>query len=148
MRTYSSSSRNALFLLVAWMCFNGYTACQAISWDLHSASATEGRTGFVQPVQGAARLIVRRAPNLGANVAVRLWVDGVQVGSIGYGHTYQGVLAPGRHTLSVLPSPRSQSRTPWQMTLDVQNGQTYNFTATGDSGYLVLKGGLAAPRVL
>jgi hypothetical protein len=149
MRTYSSSSRNALLLLVAWMFFNGYTACQAMSSDMQSArAAAAGGSNLVQPVQSAARLVVRRAPNLGANVAVRLWVDGAQVGTIGYGHTYQGSLAPGRHILSVLPSPRSQSRTPWQMTLDVQNGQTYNFTATGDSGYLILKGGLAAPRVL
>ena len=148
MRTYSSSSRNALFLLVAWMCFNGYTACQAISWDPHSARATEGGSSFVQPVQGAARLVVRRGPNLGANVAVRLWVDGAQVGTIGYGHTYQGSLAPGRHILSVQPSPKPRSGTPWQMTLDVRSGQTYSFTATGDSGQLILKGGLAAPRVL
>jgi hypothetical protein len=29
------------------------------------------------------------------------------------------------------------------MTLNVRNGQTYNFTAVGDgSGYMILKGGL------
>jgi len=148
MTTYRLSSRNALLLLVAWGSFNAYAACQAMSSDVQPVRAAAGGSGVVQPVQGGARLIVRRAPNLGANVVVRLWVDGAQVGTIGYGHTYQGVLAAGRHTLSVLPSPRPQSRTPWQMTLDVQNGQTYRFTATGDSGYLILRGGLAAPRAL
>ena len=149
MRTYRYSSRNALLLLVAWLSFNVYAACQAMSSDMQSArAAAAGGSDLVQPVQGAARLVVRRAPNLGANIAVRLWVDGAQVGTIGYGHTYQGSLAPGRHILSVQPSPRPRSGTSWQMTLDVRSGQTYSFTATGDSGQLILKGGLAAPRVL
>ena len=149
MRTYRYSSRNALLLLVAWLSFNVYAACQAMSSDMQSArAAAAGGSDLVQPVQGAARLVVRRAPNLGANIAVRLWVDGAQVGTIGYGHTYQGSLALGRHILSVQPSPRPRSGTPWQMTLDVRSGQTYSFTATGDSGQLILKGGLAAPRVL
>jgi hypothetical protein len=149
MRTYRYSNRNALLVLVAWLSFNVYAACQAMGSDMHSArAAAAGGSDLVQPVQGAARLVVRRAPNLGNDVAVRLLVDGAQVGTIGYGHTYQGSLAPGRHVLSVQPSPRPRSGTPWQMTLDVQSGQTYSFTATGDSGQLILKGGLAAPRVL
>jgi hypothetical protein len=149
MRTYRYSSSNALLLLAAWLSFNVYAACQAMSSDMQPArAAAAGGSDLVQPVQGAARLVVRRAPNLGATVAVRLWVDGAQVGTIGYGHTYQGSLAPGRHILSVQPSPRPRSGTPWQMTLDVRSGQTYSFTATGDSGQLILKGGLAAARVL
>ena len=149
MSTYRYSSRNALLLLVAWLSFNVYATCHAMSSDMQSArAAAAGGSDLVQPVQGAARLVVRRAPNLGANVTVRLWVDGAQVGTIGYGHTHQGSLAPGRHILSVQPSPRPRSGTPWQMTLDVRSGKTYSFTATGDSGQLILKGGLAAPRVL
>jgi len=106
MRTYRYSSRNALLLLVVWLSFNVYATCQAMSSDMQSVrAAAAGGSDLVQPVQGAARLVVRRGPNLGANVAVRLWVDGAQVGTIGYGHTYQGSLAPGRHILLVQPSP-------------------------------------------
>jgi hypothetical protein len=63
--------------------------------------------------------------------------------SIAYGHTYEGLLPPGRHVLSVLPTPNPRWKIPWQTTLNVQNGQTYNFTAMGDgSGLLILTGGL------
>src|SRR5260370_16531117 len=122
MRTYRYSSVSVLVLVVLWVSFNVYVSCQAMSLDMQSArAAAAGGSDLVQPVQGAARLVVRRGPNLGANVAVRLWVDGAQVGTIGYGHTYQGSLAPGRHILSVQPSPRPQSCNPCQMTLDVRS---------------------------
>ena len=149
MRTYRYSSRNALLLLVAWLSFNVYAACQAMSSDMQSArAAAAGGSDLVQPVQGAARLVVRRGPNLGANVAVRLWVDGAQVGTIGYGHTYEGFLPPGRHVLQVLPTPRPKWSTQPRMILNVRSGQTYSFTAEGDSGYLTLRapGGPERPR--
>jgi hypothetical protein len=92
----------------------------------------------VQP-KHSARLIIRRIPNLGNHVIVDLYVDGAAVADIGYGRTYEGFLRPGRHVLSVLPTPHAKWLTPWQMTLDVRKGQTYSFTATGDhSGDLIL----------
>jgi len=58
------------------------------------------------------------------------------------GHTYHGVLTPGRHVLAALATPRSRSPIPWQKPLNVQSGQTYVFTATGGpSGDLVLASG-------
>jgi len=81
-------------------------------------------------------------PNLGFNVVVQLWIDGQQTAALGYGHTYHGVLTPGRHVLAVLATPRSRAPIPWEMPLNVQNGQTYIFTATGGpSGNLVLASG-------
>ena len=81
-------------------------------------------------------------PNLGFNVIVQLWIDGQQTATLGYGHTYHGVLTPGRHVLAVLATPRSRSPIPWEMPLNVQSGQTYIFTATGGpSGNLVLASG-------
>jgi hypothetical protein len=81
-------------------------------------------------------------PNLGFNVIVQLWIDGQQTAALGYGHTYNGVLTPGRHVLAVLATPRSRSPIPWEMPLNVQSGQTYIFTATGGpSGNLVLASG-------
>ena len=138
-------SRDALLLLIAWLFLNPYAACQVMSSDLQSPRAAVAGSGFVQPVRGAARLIIRRLPNLGYNVVVQLWIDGVPAGPIGYGHTYEGLLAPGRHILSVLPAPNPQWRVPWQMTLDVQSGQTYSFIALSYSGHLVLDGHLGFP---
>jgi hypothetical protein len=96
----------------------------------------------VAPKQTPARLIIRRMPNLGFNVIVQLSIDGRQTATLGYGHTYQGSLIPGRHVLAVLATPRSRSPIPWEMPLNVQSGHTYIFTATGGpSGNLVLASG-------
>jgi len=80
---------------------------------------------------------------------IHLSVDGVPVALIGYGRSYEGLLTPGRHVLSLLPTPNPKWPTPSAMILDVQSGQTYSFTADGDgSGYLILEapGGPERPR--
>jgi len=79
-----------------------------------------------QPVGAPAHLIIRRNPNLGSNVIVRLWIDNVPARSIGYGHTYEAPLAPGHHVLAVLASPNPRWPVPWQLAVDVQSGRTYS----------------------
>jgi len=62
------------------------------------------------------------------------------VGSIGYGDTYDGVLKPGHHVLSVLATPRPKWGERPPTNVDVQSGQTYKFTATGNNeGNLILR---------
>jgi hypothetical protein len=115
---------------------SGYAANQAMSSDAQLGRAP-------------ARLIIRRIPDLGNFVYVHLRVDGVPVAAIGYGQTYEGLLPPGRHVLSVLATPDPKWPTPSQMILDVRSGQIYNFTADGDgSGHLILRppGGLQRVR--
>ena len=142
MKTYSYRSRNALVLIATCLFISGYTANQAISSDAPSGRASRAGSASVQPVNGAAHLIIHRIANLGNRLIVDLRIDGAPVASIAYGHTYEGLLPPGRHVLSVLPTPNPRWNIPWQMTLNVRNGQTYNFTAMGDgSGYMILKGG-------
>ena len=143
MKTYSCRTRNVLVLIATCLFLSGYTANQAMSSDAQSGRAAVAGPASVRPVNGAARLIIHRIADLGNNLIVRLWIDDVAVASIAYGHTYEGLLPPGRHVLSVLPTPNPRWKIPWQMTLNVRNGQTYNFTAVGDgSGYMILKGGL------
>jgi hypothetical protein len=146
MKTYSS--RNVLILMTTFVLFfSGYAASQASS-NAQSRRAAVTGSAFVRPVKGAARLIVRRLPDLGNYVYVDLYVDGVPVATIGYGRTYEGLLPPGRHVLSVVASPNPKWPNPWEMTLDVRSGRTYSFTAEGDSGYLILRapGGPERPR--
>jgi hypothetical protein len=148
MKTYSHSSRNALIVMtMSLLFFSGYAISEASS-EAQSRRTAVKRSDFVQPVRGAARLIVRRIPDLGNFVYVDLYVDGVAVATIGYGSTYEGLLPPGRHVLSVLPTPNPKWPRPWEMTLDVRSGHTYTFTAEGDSGYLTLRapGGPERPR--
>lgn len=134
MKTHNCSSRSAILLLFVSLFFSAFVADAAIGADPRSPHAAA-------PSQAPARLIIRRIPNLGWNVIVQLWIDGKPAGSIGYGHTYNGTLTPGRHVLAVLAT-RSLSPIPWEMPLNAQSGQTYIFTAQGSpSGNLVLASG-------
>ena len=142
MKTYSYRRRKVLVLIAACLFLNGYTANQAMSADTQSGRAAGAGSASMRPVNGGAHLIIHRIANLGNRLIVNLRIDGVSVASIAYGHTYEGILSPGRHVISVLATPNARWKTPWKMTLDVQNGRTYNFTAVdGGSGYLILKGG-------
>jgi hypothetical protein len=139
MKTHSYSIRSAILLLMAWLFFSAFVGGKVLGADPRSPHAA-------QPGQAPARLIIRRNPNLGVNVIVRLWIDGQRAGSIGYGHTYEGFLAPGHHVLAVLASPNPRWRTPWQLPVDVRSGQTYGFTAVTDgSGNLILDGRFGFP---
>ena len=139
MKTYSKLSRSALTLMVTCLLlFSGYTVSQASS-DLQSRRTTVKGSAFVQSASGPARLIIERVANLGNFVYVDLQIDGVPVGAIGYGTSYEGFLPPGRHLLSVLATPNPKWLTRWETTLDVRSGQTYRLTAEGGySGDLIL----------
>ena len=141
MKTYSYRTRNALVLIATCLFLSGYTANQAMSSDAQSGRAAVAGPASVRPVNGGARLIIHRLADLGNNLIVRLWIDDVAVASIAYGHTYEAFLPPGRHVISVLATPNPRWKIPWQMTLNAQKGQTYNFTARSDgSGQLILNG--------
>lgn len=147
MKTYSKLSHSALILMVTCLFFGGYAVSQASS-NLQSRRAVVNGSAFVQSTNSAARLIIQRIANLGAFVYVDLYIDGAPAAAIGYGSNYEGLLPPGRHLLSLLPTPNPKWRTPWEMTLDVRSGQTYSFTADGYSGNLILvaPGGPERPR--
>jgi hypothetical protein len=125
-----------------------YAASQAMSSDAQSRRAGSAGSAVVQPFEGAARLIVRRDPGLGNYLIAHLRIDGVPVAAIGYGRTYRGFLPPGRHVLSLLPTPNPKWPTAPGMILDARSGETYIFTAIGDSGHLILEapGGPERPR--
>ncbi len=101
MKIHHYNLRSAIFLLIVSLFFSAFAAGQATAADPRSSHA-------VATSQAPARLIIRRNPNLGVNVIVRLWIDGQRAGSIGYGHTYEGFLTPGHHVLAALASPNAR----------------------------------------
>ena len=140
MKTHNYSTRSVILLLAVSLFFSAFVAGQAVGADPRPPHA------IAQPAKAPARLSIRRNPNLGFNVIVRLWIDGQPAASIGYGHTYEGFLTPGHHVLAVLASPSPRWSTPWQLPLDVRSGQTYGFTAVTDgSGNLILDGRFGFP---
>jgi hypothetical protein len=148
MKTYSKLRRSALILMVTCLFFSGYALSQASS-DLESGRAALAEPASLRPDNGTASLVIYRIADLGNDVIVNLWLDGTPFGVILYGQTYVGFLPHGRHVLSVTVSPTPR----WpgfetKIALNVRDGQTYTFTAEGDSGNLILEapGGPERPR--
>jgi hypothetical protein len=87
-----------------------------------------------------AKLIIKRTPDLGNNVIVTVHLDGKPFASVGYGHTFEGPLPPGKHALSVRATPSPKFVTKRKITLNAQSGQTYVFVAKeDDTGTLTLE---------
>jgi hypothetical protein len=102
--------------------------------------ATGATTSVAGPVsQNAARLIIRRAANMGTGLFLDIDIDGASVGSIGMGEKYRGSLSPGQHVVSVLLRPNQLNLPRAQKTLTVEKGQTYTLTAIWQGSTVVLR---------
>ena len=77
----------------------------------------------------SARLVVNRAANFGILESVNVFVDGVQVADLGLSQSYDAVLRPGQHLVSIMTSPKTVGQKPTQRRVDAKPGQTYAFTA-------------------
>jgi hypothetical protein len=118
---HNSASR--LFLIFAFACA-----------FLVSGSETQARTSHK-----GARLIVQRAPNFGTELVVHLSVDGREVADILRDHRYDGFVSAGRHVLTVLALPNTESRRPTSVRVTARSGHTYIFTAAWEADHLVLR---------
>jgi hypothetical protein len=84
-------------------------------------------------------LIVQRAPNFGSDLSIRLVIDGKRAADIPRNQHYGGVLPAGRHVVTALALPNTQSRRPTSTLVMIKPGQVYIFTAGWDSDRLVLR---------
>ena len=111
----------------------------AVAWSFAAGAtiqAAEARSNSASARSDNAYLIVNRAANFGTRESINLSVDGVQVAVIGPNESYEGVLHPGKHVLSMTTNPWTQGLTRLtERTLDAQPGQTYAFTALWDDSY-------------
>ena len=85
------------------------------------------------------RVIVQRAPNFGSDLVIRLSIDGKKAANIPRNQHYGGIVAPGRHVLSALALPNTESRRPTSVAVTIKAGQVYIFTATWESDRLILQ---------
>jgi len=83
-----------------------------------------------------ARLVVTRSANFGTFQYLILFVDGVHVADLGVDQSYEAVLPPGPHVLSVTTTPQGYRRTPpTRRRVDAEPGETYAFTAFWRNSY-------------
>jgi hypothetical protein len=101
----------------------------AICWSSQAAQPSGTDSG---------RLVVQRSPTVGNNVFLRLSIDG-EVHNIGPGSRYDEPISAGHHVL-VVDTPTNEHQ-PTSMSLTVDPGQTYAFTATrgSDQGVSLLR---------
>jgi hypothetical protein len=87
---------------------------------------------------GSGRLVVQRSPTVGNKVFLRLSIDG-EVHNIGPGTLYDQPISAGHHVL-IVDTPTNEHQ-PTSMSLTVEPGQTYAFTATrgSDQGVSLLR---------
>jgi hypothetical protein len=77
-----------------------------------------------------ARLVVTRAANFGTFQYLILFVDGVRVADLGLSQSYDAVLPPGHHVLSVSTTPQTyRYAPPTQQRVNAEPGKTYTFTS-------------------
>jgi len=112
-----------------------------ILWILALGCAVLGAATETQAVSGhgGARLIVQRAPNFVNDLGVQLSIDGRIVANIPRDQHYDGGLSGGRHTLSILALPNTESHRPTSVRVAMRSGRTYIFTAAWDANRLVLR---------
>src|SRR2546430_15090937 len=85
------------------------------------------------------RLIVKRVPNFGWNLAFHLQIDGRSVANIVQGHRYDGWVPAGRHVLTVYKVPYIGYTDPTSSTVNIPPGRTYEFTAKPNSELVFLR---------
>ena len=90
----------------------------------------------IEAQQDDARLVVSRSANFGTFQYLILYVDGVHVADLGLGQSYDALLPPGQHVLSVSTTPQIYRRTPpTQRRVNAEPGETYAFTAFWKNSY-------------
>ena len=76
-----------------------------------------------------ARLVVNRAANFGILESITVFIDGVQVADLELSQSYDAVLRPGQHVVSISMNPKTDGQKPTQRRVNAKPGKTYAFTA-------------------
>ena len=115
-------------IMVAIACsFAASTPIQAREARSNSASARS---------EDDARLVVTRAANFGSFQYLNLFVDGVHVADLGLGQSYDALLPPGQHVVSVSTTPQIyRYEPPTQRGVNAKPGKTYAYTAFWKNSY-------------
>ena len=108
-------------IMIAIACsFAASTPIQAQEASSDSASASSDDN---------ARLVVNRAANFGILESISVFIDGVQVADLELSQSYDAVLRPGQHVVSISMNPKTDGQKPTQRRVNAKPGKTYAFTA-------------------
>lgn len=74
-------------------------------------------------------LVIDRVANFGSDLGMIVSIDGKDAGTFSEGRKYSGELPAGEHTIVVRVDPNRGDAQPAKVTLNVEAGQTYSYTA-------------------
>lgn len=122
-----------------------YIVGLAFAGLIFTGCATNQASAPIPPNSG--HLLINRVANFGSDLSLVVSVDGKDVGSFTEGRNYSGYLPAGQHQIAVRVDPNPGGKRPGRMTLAVQSGQTYSYTAawSGQSLALVRNHGQSVP---
>jgi hypothetical protein len=128
------------FNYYSYVLLTGALVCAGLSGCETTSTAAPGASASVAAPagQGAAQLVIRRAPNMGTGLFLDVTIDGARVGALAPGQTYRGALSPGQHTVAVLLRPNQLNLPPTRKTFTVAKGQTVRLTASWQGQTVVL----------
>jgi hypothetical protein len=115
----------------------------AIACNFAASTLLSAQEAKSEPVPASsndnARLVVNRAANFGILESVNVFVDGVQVADLELSQSYDAMLPPGQHLVSISMNPKTEGQKQTQRQVDAKPGKTYAFKAVWRSpGYASL----------
>jgi hypothetical protein len=117
-----------LFLIIGFVC--------VVSFETASA-------------QSGGRLVIVRAANFGWKIALHVKIDGRSIANVVQGRTFDHVLPPGHHVVTVSVVPNAYFVDPTSISLNVRTGQLYSFMAMWtDPNHVVLRPTALTPQQL
>lgn len=120
-RANSSTVVLVVTVCVLWFASANPSAARKSQYS-RSSDAT-----FASSLADGGRLRMKHSPVLGINIAIAVWIDGVQAGAFAKGHVYERYLTPGRHDVYASRSGPGHIYDSYHGTLDVRPGETYSF---------------------
>ena len=124
LKTMNRNLRKLVMIAVACS-FNAGSITQA-GPSRSTTSASLNRAALMDD----ARLSLRRSADFGTDIFLSLFIDGVQVTTLGQNEGYEATVRPGRHVLTVRTTPNPYGKTVFSSNeITMKGGQTYAFTA-------------------
>ena len=122
-----------------------YIVSLACAGLIFTGCATNQATAPIPANSG--HLLINRVANFGSDLSLVVSIDGKDVGSFTEGRGYSGYLTAGQHQIIIRVDPNPGGKRPGHLTLTVQAGQTYSYTAgwSGQSLALVRNQGQTVP---
>lgn len=128
-----NSSAVVLVVTALWFASAHQSAARQSQYS-RSSNAT-----FASSLADGGRIRMKHSPVLGINIAIAVWIDGVQAGAFAKGHVYERYLTPGRHEVYAIRSGPGRLFDSWYGTLDVRPGETYSFVVKCTPNRVILQ---------